>query len=278
MQHSFQQFGQKSGKCSLHTGAPHFRHANLVLLLCDRPHLWPRFLAVSGSWTLAGYRWRQIRKCAVDGGPHGGRQQRVALVGHVALVTARHVTYYSRIKILTPTCAFKNLWKRQRNAASGVFQNSTVLNDNNWNTFRIQIKHHKLCSENSTHSIQMEIINFATSPLALRWICNSPRTGCARRITPLYTWREQAIIEWSWHVISVVACYHSVKLCAIVARAFWSQQNGAVIRMWRSCQVQPSQKGRAIGAVRCKEGILLQPLRWRCIKCAIRHEWDVREE
>ena len=30
----------------------------------------------------------------------------------------------------------------------------------------------------------------ATSPLACRWMCNSPWTGCARRLTPM--WREQA--------------------------------------------------------------------------------------
>jgi len=34
---------------------------------------------------------------------------------------------------------------------------------------------------------------------------------------------------------SIVACYHSVKLCALAARAFWTQQNGAMSRMWRSC-------------------------------------------
>ena len=33
-------------------------------------------------------------------------------------------------------------------------------------------------------------------------------------------WHEQAIWEWSWHVISIVACCHSVKLCAIAARGF----------------------------------------------------------
>ena len=33
----------------------------------------------------------------------------------------------------------------------------------------------------------------ATSPLPLHWMCNSPQTGCARRITPIYMWREQAI-------------------------------------------------------------------------------------
>jgi len=64
---------------------------------------------------------------------------------------------------------------------------------------------------------------------------------------------EQAIIQWSWHVNSIVACCHSAKLCAYDARDFWSQQNGAVTRMWRSCGVQPSHKERAIGAVRCKK-------------------------
>jgi len=33
-------------------------------------------------------------------------------------------------------------------------------------------------------------------------------------------------------------------------------------------QVQPSQKERAIGVVHCKnEGILFEPLSWRCIEC-----------
>ena len=92
-------------------------------------------------------------------------------------------------------------------------------------------------------------------------------------------WREQAIIEWSWRVNSVVACCHSVKLCAHATRDFRSQQNGAVTRMWRSCGVQPSHKKRAIGAVHWKKkGMLLQPLRCRCVKCVIHHERDVHEE
>ena len=37
-------------------------------------------------------------------------------------------------------------------------------------------------------------------------------------------WREQAIIEWSWHVNSNVACCHSAKLCAHAAQDFRSQQ------------------------------------------------------
>jgi len=65
----------------------------------------------------------------------------------------------------------------------------------------------------------------------------------------------------------------------IATRAFRSQQDGAVTRMWKSRQVQPSQKERAIGAVRYKkEGMLLHPLGWRCVECAIHHERDVREE
>jgi len=98
----------------------------------------------------------------------------------------------------------------------------------------------------------------ATSPVMLRWLCDSPRMGCAWRITPLCMWREQAITEWSRRVISVVACCHRAKLCEHGARDFRSQQNGAVTRMWRSCGVQPSHKEHAIGVVRCeKEGMLL---------------------
>ena len=74
----------------------------------------------------------------------------------------------------------------------------------------------------------------ATSPLALRWMRGSPRTECAWRTTP-YMWCEQAIIEWSRRVNSIIACCHSVKFCAHAARAFQSQQNVAVTRMWRSC-------------------------------------------
>jgi len=91
--------------------------------------------------------------------------------------------------------------------------------------------------------------------------------------------REQAIIEWSRRVISIVACCHGAKLCSHAARDFRSQQNGAVTRMWRSCGVQPSHKERAIGVVRCKkEGMLLQPLWCCCVRCVIHHERDVREE
>ena len=72
----------------------------------------------------------------------------------------------------------------------------------------------------------------ATSPLALRWLCDSPRTGCARRTTPTYMWREQAIVEWPRRVNSIVACRHGMKLCALAARAFRSQQPILDFEIW----------------------------------------------
>ena len=67
--------------------------------------------------------------------------------------------------------------------------------------------------ENKGHTV-------ATSPVMLRWLCDSPRTGCAWRITPFCMLREQATIEWSRRVISIVACCHGAKLCAYAARDF----------------------------------------------------------
>jgi len=68
--------------------------------------------------------------------------------------------------------------------------------------------------------------SYAYPTLTPPWLllCAKNNTGCARRTTPLYMWREQAIIEWSWHVKSIVACCHSAKLCAHAARDFRSQQ------------------------------------------------------
>ena len=101
---------------------------------------------------------------------------------------------------------------------------------------------------------------------------------CARNNTHIYVARTNSNRVISF-VISIFACCHSVKLCALPARDFRSQQSGAVPRMWTSWQVQPSQKERTIGEVRCKkEGMLLQSLHWRCVECAIHHKRDVCEE
>jgi len=109
-------------------------------------------------------------------------------------------------------------------------------------------------------------------------VCFTTNGMCAKN-NNTYMWREQAVIEWSRQVTAIVACCHSVKLCAHAAWTFRSQQNGAVTRMRRSCRLQPSHKERVFGLVRCKkEGMLLQPLWWRCVDCVIHYERDVCEE
>ena len=62
----------------------------------------------------------------------------------------------------------------------------------------------------------------------LRWYCVDCVIHHERDVREeqhhTYMWREQEIIEWSWHVNSIVACCHSAKLCAYAARDFRSQQ------------------------------------------------------
>ena len=84
----------------------------------------------------------------------------------------------------------------------------------------------------------------------LRWCCIDCVIHHERDVREeqhrTYVWCEKAIIDWSWHVISIVAYCHSAKLCTYAARNFRSQQNGAVTRMWRSCGVQPSKNVRSV--------------------------------
>ena len=111
----------------------------------------------------------------------------------------------------------------------------------------------------------MKVVIIATTLLALCQNVQFTMNGMCTKNNTLYMWRKQAIIESSRWVNSIIVCCHSVKLRLHAARDFWSQQNGAVTRMWRSCRVQPSHKERTIGAVHSKkEGMLLQPLNWRC--------------
>ena len=69
-------------------------------------------------------------------------------------------------------------------------------------------------------------------PIHWRCMCDSPRLGCAQRITPIYMCHEQAIIQWSRRVISIVACCHGVKLCTLAAQAFRSQK----MVLWPGCE------------------------------------------
>jgi len=62
--------------------------------------------------------------------------------------------------------------------------------------------------------------------------------GMCVKSNTTYMWREQAIIDWSWHVHSIVACCHSAKLCAHAARAFRSQQY-----LLHQCNCQANSNG-----------------------------------
>jgi len=67
----------------------------------------------------------------------------------------------------------------------------------------------------------------------LRWCCVDCMIHHKRDVREeqhhTYMWREQAIIEWSWRVISIVACCHSAKLCAHAARDFRSQHGPQLV-------------------------------------------------
>jgi len=75
-------------------------------------------------------------------------------------------------------------------------------------------------------ALERRVTIVATSLLTLLWMCDS-RTGCARRKTLIDIWQEQAMKEWLRCMIFIVACCHNVKLCALAARAFRSQNQGA---------------------------------------------------
>jgi len=139
---SFQQFRQKIRKCSLHTGAPHLRHTNLVLFRCNGLQIWQRFLAGSGPWACAGYRWCQFTQMV-----HCMSESNIVLLCQVMLLCSqRDISLnFKNEDCSTQLCSWKPLGMV---AVSSVFQNSEVLNDNSWNKFLTQIDH-KLCREYS---------------------------------------------------------------------------------------------------------------------------------
>ena len=78
-------------------------------------------------------------------------------------------------------------------------------------------------------------------------------------------------------MISIVAYCHSVKFAPLPLGL--SDRNKMVL--WQACEgraVWNLRKNNARSVRSKKEGMLLQPLRWRCAECAIHHERDVREE
>jgi len=73
---------------------------------------------------------------------------------------------------------------------------------------------------------------------------NAPFTtnGMCAKSNMIHMSCGQAIIKWSRRVISMVACCHSVKLCALAARAFLSQQlfNTGLLKLF--CSAAPFWK------------------------------------
>jgi len=68
--------------------------------------------------------------------------------------------------------------------------------------------------------------------VVLCWMCDSPRTGCTWRTTPIYMCHKQAELEWARRGISGVAWCHSEKLCIFVA---WASHHNKVV-LWPECE------------------------------------------
>jgi len=119
----------------------------------------------------------------------------------------------------------------------------------------------------------------ATTRLVLRWNARFTTNGMCPKNNTIYRWHEQAIIEWSRCVNSIVACCHSAKLCAHAARAFRSQQNGAVTRMQGRVGFSLHTKNvRSMRFVVKRRGSCYNHSAGVALKCAVHHERDVGEE
>ena len=55
-----------------------------------------------------------------------------------------------------------------------------------WRIITIYVSVNKACLQWSSDAFWKFSAYVATSPVVLRWLCDSPRTGCAARITPSY--------------------------------------------------------------------------------------------
>jgi len=112
---------------------------------------------------------------------------------------------------------------------------------------KLNLQFQELVEVNITYAVLLEFIGWLLHLIQVLLQVRFTTNGiCAKNNTHIYV---QAIIEWLRRMISIAACCHSVKLCALAARAFRSHESGAVGRIWRSRQVQTSWKEHAISAV-----------------------------
>jgi len=105
----------------------------------------------------------------------------------------------SHVNVVSNECGLKGMWSQMNRSQMKWFQikksEMNVVSDE-WSQMNLFLNSHG---------------TVAASQSSWRWMRDAPQTGCARRITPIYQWREQAIIQWSRCLIFIVACCHSVK-------------------------------------------------------------------
>jgi len=96
----------------------------------------------------------------------------------------RKSTMYDLYCCLLPQCGFAHLSLGISN------RNKVVL----WPGCELRARYN-LHKKNVRSVRFLQIIGdvFTTFHLALYWMCDSPRTGCARRATHEYMWCEQAV-------------------------------------------------------------------------------------
>ena len=124
---------------------------------------------------------------------------------------------------LNTICQFLSNWNNQQSIVLAISGKSSKTTQHRQIVIHIAATRQPSRYISRPTILTLDWATVATSPLALRWMHGSQRTECARRTTPINTWHEQAIKEWSRRVISIVACCHSAKLCAHSALALRSQ-------------------------------------------------------
>ena len=78
----------------------------------------------------------------------------------------------------------------------------------------------KICWSGNCSVVLRQCCNLSGGVALIVWFTTN---GLCAKNKNKCMWREQAIIEWSRRVISIVACCHGAKLCAYAARDFRSQ-------------------------------------------------------
>jgi len=120
----------------------------------------------------------------------------------------------------------------------------------------------------------------ATTSLALCWNARFTTNGMCAKKNVIYVWYKHAIIEWSRHVISIVACCHSAKLC-MLSRSSFPNRNKMVL--WPGCEGGArfrlhTENVRSVRFIVKRRGCCCNHSAGVALKCAVRHEWNLHKE